>query len=89
MHAYEQLQPVSIDYAVMESAAADGQVVMGSMDVGWTDLGSWTALLGGRRRGRDRAASSSPARRSRSSADDLVVRRAEGAVRVIAAAAGR
>lgn len=44
-HAYEQLKPVSIDYAVMESAARDGQVVMGSMDVGWSDLGSWTALL--------------------------------------------
>jgi len=44
-HAYEQLKPVSIDYAVMESAAHDGQVVMGSMDVGWSDLGSWTALL--------------------------------------------
>ncbi len=44
-HAYEQLKPVSIDYAVMESAARDGHVVMGSMDVGWSDLGSWTALL--------------------------------------------
>lgn len=44
-HAYEQLKPVSIDYAVMESAARNGGVVMGSMDVGWSDLGSWTALL--------------------------------------------
>jgi mannose-1-phosphate guanylyltransferase len=44
-HAYEQLKPVSIDYAVMESAARDGHVVMGSMDVGWSDLGSWTSLL--------------------------------------------
>jgi mannose-1-phosphate guanylyltransferase len=44
-HAYEQLRPVSIDHGVMESAARDGQVVMGSMDVGWSDLGSWTALL--------------------------------------------
>jgi mannose-1-phosphate guanylyltransferase len=44
-HAYEQLKPVSIDHAVMESAARNGQVVMGSMDVGWSDLGSWTALL--------------------------------------------
>ena len=44
-HAYEQLKPVSIDYAVMESAARNGQVVMASMDVGWSDLGSWTALL--------------------------------------------
>ena len=44
-HAYEQLKPVSIDYAVMESAARSGAVVMASMDVGWSDLGSWTALL--------------------------------------------
>lgn len=44
-HAYEQLKPVSIDYAVMESAARNGGVVMGAIDVGWSDLGSWTALL--------------------------------------------
>src|SRR5476651_734424 len=30
----------------MEPAAAAGQVVMGAMDVGWNDLGSWTSLLG-------------------------------------------
>ncbi|HEX2755408.1 MAG TPA: sugar phosphate nucleotidyltransferase [Candidatus Limnocylindrales bacterium] len=45
-HAYEAIQkPVSIDYAVMEGAAQNGQVVMASMDVGWSDLGSWSALL--------------------------------------------
>ena len=45
-HAYEAIQrPVSIDYAVMEGAAQSGQVVMASMDVGWSDLGSWSALL--------------------------------------------
>lgn len=45
--AYERLEPLalSIDYAVMEPAAAAGRVVMGSMDVGWSDLGSWRALL--------------------------------------------
>jgi mannose-1-phosphate guanylyltransferase len=44
--AYEAIQrPVSIDYAVMEGAAQSGQVVMASMDVGWSDLGSWSALL--------------------------------------------
>jgi mannose-1-phosphate guanylyltransferase len=47
-HAYEAIQrPVSIDYAVMEGAAQSGQVVMASMDVGWSDLGSWSALLAG------------------------------------------
>jgi mannose-1-phosphate guanylyltransferase len=45
-NAYERITPISIDRAVMESAAADHHVVMGTMDVGWSDLGSWTALLG-------------------------------------------
>ena len=45
-HAYEAIQrPVSIDYAVMEGAAQSGQVVMAAMDVGWSDIGSWSALL--------------------------------------------
>jgi mannose-1-phosphate guanylyltransferase len=44
--AYEAIQrPVSIDYAVMEGAAQSGQVVMATMDVGWSDLGSWSSLL--------------------------------------------
>jgi hypothetical protein len=29
----------------MEPAAADGQVVMAGMDVGWSDVGTWRALL--------------------------------------------
>jgi hypothetical protein len=36
---------VSIDYAVMEGAARDRRVVMASLDVGWSDLGGWPALL--------------------------------------------
>ena len=44
-NAYERITPISIDRAVMESAAADHHVVMAGMDVGWSDLGSWTALL--------------------------------------------
>ncbi|MEA2519855.1 MAG: mannose-phosphate guanylyltransferase [Chloroflexota bacterium] len=44
-NAYDRITPISIDKAVMESAAADHQVVMAAMDVGWSDLGSWTALL--------------------------------------------
>jgi mannose-1-phosphate guanylyltransferase len=43
--AYERALPVSIDRAVMESAASDHRVVMASMSVGWNDLGSWTQLL--------------------------------------------
>ena len=57
---------------------------MGSMDVGWSDLGSWTALLaaiGARGDGRRR-----PGRRDRrrSTASDLVVRRVDGRLGVIA-----
>jgi mannose-1-phosphate guanylyltransferase len=44
-NAYDRISPISIDRAVMESAAADHHVVMGAMDVGWSDLGSWSALL--------------------------------------------
>ena len=43
--AYDRLMPVSIDHAVMEGAARDHRVLMGSMAVGWSDLGSWTQLI--------------------------------------------
>lgn len=43
--AYDRLKPISIDHAVMEGAASDRRVVMASMAVGWSDLGSWTQLL--------------------------------------------
>jgi mannose-1-phosphate guanylyltransferase len=44
--AYDGIRGMSIDHAVMEAAARDGRVVMAAMDVGWSDIGSWTALLG-------------------------------------------
>jgi len=44
--AYPAIRSTSIDYAVMEPASRAGRVVMGAMDVGWSDLGTWTALLG-------------------------------------------
>ncbi len=81
-HAYEQLKPVSIDYAVMESAARDGRVVMGSMNVGWSDIGSWTALLAAIGAG-GRGAVVQPGERAEVAADDLVVRRLDGAIRVL------
>jgi mannose-1-phosphate guanylyltransferase len=43
--AYATLPARSIDYAVMEPAAAAGSVVMAAMDVGWTDVGTWPVLL--------------------------------------------
>jgi mannose-1-phosphate guanylyltransferase len=43
--AYERLPSVAIDYAVMEPAARDRRVVMAAMEVGWSDIGGWSALL--------------------------------------------
>jgi mannose-1-phosphate guanylyltransferase len=83
-HAYEAIQrPISIDYAVMEGAAQSGQVVMASMNVGWSDLGSWTALLaaiGARGTGGVVQAGESVEVEH----DDLVVRRIKGRLGVIA-----
>jgi mannose-1-phosphate guanylyltransferase len=75
--AYERIRPTSIDHAVMEGAAQDGQVAMAAMDVGWSDLGSWGALisaLGGRTTGRVVQAGEV----ADVGAEDLVVRRDEG-----------
>lgn len=43
--AYRTINPRSIDYAVMEPAATAGVVAMVALDVGWTDVGTWPALL--------------------------------------------
>jgi len=42
--AYASLQATSIDYAVMEPASLEGAVAVVPADVGWSDLGSWSAL---------------------------------------------
>jgi mannose-1-phosphate guanylyltransferase len=42
---YPRLPSRSIDYAVMEPAGAAGEVVMAGLDVGWSDIGTWPALL--------------------------------------------
>jgi mannose-1-phosphate guanylyltransferase/mannose-6-phosphate isomerase len=82
--AYESIQrAVSIDYAVMESAARNGAVVMASMDVGWSDIGSWSALLaaiGARGTGSVVQAGETV----EVEVDDLVVRRVDGRLGVIA-----
>lgn len=83
-HAYEAIQrAVSIDHAVMESAARNGEVAMGSMDVGWSDLGSWTALLGAIG-ARGEGAVVQPGETVDVDTDDLVVRRVDGRLGVIA-----
>ncbi len=79
--AYERITPISIDRAVMESAAADHRVVMGAMDVGWSDLGSWTALLGAIAGDRANGATGrvvQPGDTIELGPDDLVVRSAGG-----------
>jgi mannose-1-phosphate guanylyltransferase len=82
--AYESIQrAISIDHAVMESAARNGVVVMASMDVGWSDIGSWSALLeaiGARGTGSVVQAGETVD----VEADDLVVRRLDGRLGVIA-----
>jgi mannose-1-phosphate guanylyltransferase len=41
---YPSLRATSIDYAVMEPASLAGDVAVVPMSVGWSDLGSWSAL---------------------------------------------
>jgi len=83
-HAYESIQrAVSIDHAVMESAARNGSVVMAAMDVGWSDIGSWSALLaanGARGTGSVVQAGETVEVET----DDLVVRRVDGRLGIIA-----
>ena len=67
----------------MEGAAQNGEVVMASMDVGWSDLGSWSALLealGARGTGAVVQAGESVEVEH----DDLIVRRIGGRLGVIA-----
>jgi mannose-1-phosphate guanylyltransferase/mannose-6-phosphate isomerase len=42
--AYARVRATSIDYAVLEPASTAGQVAMLRASVGWSDLGSWSAL---------------------------------------------
>ena len=42
--AYATVRATSIDYAVLEPASVAGGVAMLRADVGWSDLGSWSAL---------------------------------------------
>jgi len=79
--AYRSVRATSIDFAVMEPAAAAGAVVMAAMDVGWSDLGGWTALLealGARGSGRV----VQPGEAAAAGADDLIVRRSRGELAV-------
>ena len=82
--AYEAIQQAkSIDHAVMEGAAKTGRVVMGAMDVAWSDLGSWTALLGAIGASGEGAVVQA-GETVEVEGDDLVVRRVDGRLGVIA-----
>ncbi len=41
---FPQCEKISIDFAVMEPAAADGIVYTNPADFGWSDLGNWASL---------------------------------------------
>ncbi len=41
---YSKMPSISIDYAVLEKAAADGKVVTLEADFAWSDIGSWSAV---------------------------------------------
>jgi mannose-1-phosphate guanylyltransferase len=89
--AYDRMTPISIDHAVMEGAAADHRVVMGAMDVGWSDLGSWTALLAGLAGGDGHGASGRVVQSGETveiATDDLLVRPVDGRLAVEAPAGG-
>jgi mannose-1-phosphate guanylyltransferase len=80
-NAYDRITPISIDKAVMEGAANDHRVVMAGMDVGWSDLGSWTALLAAMAGGRADGATGRVVQTGETievGPDDLVVRTAGG-----------
>jgi hypothetical protein len=67
----------------MESAARNGAVVMASMDVGWSDIGSWSALLAAiGARGTGSVVQAGEA--VEVEAEDLVIRRVDGRLGVIA-----
>ena len=44
LEVFPQCEKISIDYAVMEPAAADGKVYTYPADFGWSDLGNWQSL---------------------------------------------
>ena len=41
----ETVQAISIDVGIAEPAAADGRMAVVPLDAGWSDIGSWSALL--------------------------------------------
>lgn len=86
--AYASTPARSIDYAVMEPAAAAGSVVMAAMDVGWTDVGTWPALLEVLGARGVSGGVIEPGKVTETSGDDLLVERGAGGLEVRAASGG-
>jgi mannose-1-phosphate guanylyltransferase len=84
--AYDRVTPISIDKAVMEGAASDHRVVMGGMDVGWSDIGGWTALLGALGLDGVQGHVVQPGEQITTTGDDLLVERSGEEVRAVAGA---
>jgi len=85
------MTPISIDHAVMEGAAADHRVLMAAMDAGWSDLGSWSALLTALAGGDGRGASGRVVQSGETvevGPDDLLVRPVDGSLAVEAPTGG-
>jgi mannose-1-phosphate guanylyltransferase len=49
LDSYREIRATSIDYALLEPASLDGRVAVVPAAVGWSDLGSWSALRDHRR----------------------------------------
>jgi mannose-1-phosphate guanylyltransferase len=84
--AYDRIVPRSIDVAVMESAARDRRVAMTTLDAGWSDLGSWAALLAalpGHRAWRAIARVVSPGQIVDLRGADLALRRRDGELELL------
>ena len=77
---FPQCEKISIDFAVMEPAAADGLVYTHPADFGWSDLGNWASLHDKLQKDPDGNAAVGPVRFYECS--DCVVH-AEGATRVV------
>lgn len=86
--AYERITPISIDKAVMEGAGGDQRVVMAAMDVGWSDIGGWGALLAALGIPGADGRVVQPGEEISTTADDLIVSRAGEEVLAEAAADG-
>jgi mannose-1-phosphate guanylyltransferase len=87
-NAYERVQPTSIDVAVMESAARDHRVLMGTLDVGWSDVGSWTALLAALGMPGIDGRVLQPGESAEATSEDLVVERQGDSLLAVQAAGG-